>query len=218
MSQPAFRKRIVPPTVQHRALDMKQHNLFSNSSKANQSAVCFGIVLSLHMAALYAVIREPGTTLPNASVPLSVTFATASEPVRIKPKTATAKPKAVPQPSIANAAVAEPEPMPEQSSAKEEPAPPHVTPPRFDAAYLNNPVPAYPALSRRTGEKGRVWLRVFVNPDGSAREVTVHASSGHVRLDRAAKDAVERWRFSPARNGAAAVGAWVLVPISFTLS
>jgi periplasmic protein TonB len=217
MSQPAFRKRNIPPTVQRRALDMKQGNLFSNTSKAKQSAACFGIVLSLHMVALCAVIRESGMTLPNASVPLSVTFATASEPERAKPKTAVPKPKAVPRPMVANDALAELEPTPEPSLVKEEPAPPQVTPPRFDAAYLNNPVPAYPALSRRTGEQGRVWLRVFVGPDGSARDVTIQSSSGYARLDRSAKEAVERWKFAPARNGDNAVGAWVLVPISFTL-
>ena len=91
-------------------------------------------------------------------------------------------------------------------------------PPRFDAAYLNNPVPAYPAVSRRLGEQGRTLLRVFVNADGSAREVQVQTTSGYPRLDRAAREAVERWQFAPAREGARAVGAWVVVPILFSLN
>ena len=97
------------------------------------------------------------------------------------------------------------------------PAPLPVIAPRFDAAYLDNPSPVYPALSRRLGERGRVLLRVYVNADGTAREVQVRTPSGSARLDQAAKQAVERWRFVPARQGEDAVGAWVLVPISFQL-
>jgi protein TonB len=89
--------------------------------------------------------------------------------------------------------------------------------PRFDPAYLNNQAPVYPALSRRLREQGRVLLRVFVKPDGTAQEVLVSQSSGTPRLDSAARIAVERWKFVPARQGDAAVGAWVVVPISFSL-
>jgi len=198
---------------------MKRTNLFSSASHgAKPSAVCFGAVLLLHAAALFAMIRESDVSLPAASVPLSVSFATASEPVQAKRQNAASKPRPVPlpQPAIAKAQIAEPEPAP--PAAKQEPVPPQVTPPRFDAAYLNNPVPAYPTVSRRLGEKGRVWLRVFVNADGSARDVAIETSSGYARLDSAAKQAVERWRFTPARDGSAAIGAWVVVPISFTLS
>ena len=41
-----------------------------------------------------------------------------------------------------------------------------VSPPRFDAAYLNNPVPVYPNMSRRLRETGVVQLRVLVNASG----------------------------------------------------
>jgi len=92
-----------------------------------------------------------------------------------------------------------------------------VAPPRFDADYLHNPAPAYPALSRRLGEEGRVLLRVYVHADGSAGQVEVRESSGYERLDRAAREAVARWRFVPARQGERPVAAWVLVPISFSL-
>ena len=94
---------------------------------------------------------------------------------------------------------------------------PALTAPRFDAAYLNNPPPAYPPLSRRLGEQGRVLMRVFVDPNGAPAQVEVRESSGHPRLDDAAAAAVRRWRFVPARRGDEPVGAWVLVPISFNL-
>lgn len=92
-----------------------------------------------------------------------------------------------------------------------------VVPPVFDADYLHNPSPAYPALSRRLHEQGTVLLRVYVNADGSADRIEVRASSGHERLDRAARDVVGHWRFTPALRGDTPVAAWVLVPISFSL-
>jgi protein TonB len=92
-----------------------------------------------------------------------------------------------------------------------------VTPPVFNADYLVNPPPPYPTLSRRKGEEGRVVLRVLVNAAGTAQTVEIRASSGHERLDMAARDTVRRWKFVPARRGAEPVSAWVLVPISFRL-
>jgi protein TonB len=92
-----------------------------------------------------------------------------------------------------------------------------VTPARFDADYLNNPSPAYPPLSRRLGEQGRVVLRVPVSADGRPGLIDIKTSSGYPRLDAAARDAVGQWRFVPARRGEEAVAATVLVPIAFKL-
>jgi protein TonB len=92
-----------------------------------------------------------------------------------------------------------------------------VVAPRFDAAYLKNPEPDYPSLSKRFGEEGRVILRVLVNPDGQPEQVEIRQSSGHARLDQAALGTVRRWRFTPARRGSERLAAWVLVPLSFQL-
>lgn len=97
------------------------------------------------------------------------------------------------------------------------PPPPLVIPPRFDADYLDNPAPVYPALSRRLGEHGRVLLRVHVTAEGAATQVEIRESSGFQRLDKSARDTVLRWRFVPARQGDKGVAGWVLVPISFSL-
>ena len=98
------------------------------------------------------------------------------------------------------------------------PAPPApVTPPSFNADYLNNPAPAYPPVSRRMGEEGKVILRVHVNERGLPEEVQLRTSSGFSRLDAAALETVRQWKFVPARRGTSPVSAWVLVPISFSL-
>lgn len=92
-----------------------------------------------------------------------------------------------------------------------------ATPARFDADYLNNPAPAYPSASRRLGEEGKVMLRVFVDTEGRAGQIEIETGSGFARLDRAAREAVGRWKFVPARRGSETVGAWVLVPVVFSL-
>lgn len=92
-----------------------------------------------------------------------------------------------------------------------------IEPPRFDMSYLRNPAPAYPSTSRRLREQGRVLLSVLVSASGEAETVEVRASSGSDRLDRAAIDAVRRWRFAPARRGTQAIAGWALVPILFRL-
>lgn len=97
-------------------------------------------------------------------------------------------------------------------------APPATVAPRFDAAYLDNPAPAYPPLARRAGEQGRVLLRVHVTAEGLADDVQVRDSSGFPRLDAAAQETVRHWRFVPARQGDRTVAAWVMVPINFALA
>lgn len=91
-------------------------------------------------------------------------------------------------------------------------------PPKFGVAYLNNPAPEYPRMSRRLGEQGKVMLNVLVSVTGSPETVEILKSSGFERLDEAALNAVKHWRFEPARKGGKAVSAYVHVPMPFSLN
>lgn len=99
-----------------------------------------------------------------------------------------------------------------QPGAGTEPA---LTAARFDADYLHNPAPAYPAQSRRLKEEGTVLLLVRVSVEGTPLSVEVRNSSGFERLDEAGLQAVRQWRFVPAKRGGENVAASVLVPIQF---
>jgi len=87
----------------------------------------------------------------------------------------------------------------------------------FDAAYLNNPSPSYPAFSRKLGEQGKVLLDVYVNKDGLVDQANISKSSGFSRLDNAALNTVKNWRFVPAKKNGNIEGSWVQVPINFVL-
>ncbi|MFZ5593590.1 MAG: energy transducer TonB [Pseudomonadota bacterium] len=92
-----------------------------------------------------------------------------------------------------------------------------IEPPSFGAAYLNNPKPDYPLSARRLGMKGKVVLRVVVNPEGLPEDVQVLISSGAQPLDKAAQQAVRGWKFVPARQGDTPVRGTVNVPLNFGL-
>jgi periplasmic protein TonB len=144
----------------------------------------------------------------RAPTPVAESRMTERTPAAPAAETATAEP-ALPAPSVAVAAAA---PPPIAAAV-----PPTVLPPRFNADYLRNPAPAYPAMSRRLHEQGKVLLRVIVRADGSPDNVELHRTSGSARLDTAAVEAVRQWRFVPARQGETPVTAAVIVPIVFSL-
>lgn len=189
----------------------------------------------LHACAAVAMVllaQVPAVVVPSAPVMVSLIAAAEPEPVPQpqeppKPRPPRTQPlPPLPQPLLASAQQAEtpatapaPQapPPPAAVTTPMESAPVAVVPPRFDAAYLDNPVPRYPPLARRLGEQGKVLLRVLVNADGSAAQVELKSGSGSPRLDQSALDTVERWRFIPAKLGTQAVAAWVQVPIIFTL-
>jgi len=88
---------------------------------------------------------------------------------------------------------------------------------RVAPRYRFTPPPLYPALARSRGWQGDVELWVRVAEDGRVLEARVHDSSGFEMLDRAAVDAVGRWRFHPARIGQTPVPTEVRVPVCFRL-
>jgi protein TonB len=144
-----------------------------------------------------------------------------------------ARPVATPEPAAQVIAEPEPEPdrdvdvlpaplapdrAPDPAAATSAPvSQPAIEAPRFDAAYLDNPRPAYPLMARRRGQEGEVLLEVAVGADGRALRAEVLRSSGFSLLDGAAQRAVSGWRFVPARRGMVTIEATVRVPIRFRL-
>ena len=202
----------------------------------------FLLAIALHGAVLFYPVQRVINML--ATPPLTATIVKL-EPAAVLPPAPPAKAPAVspPSPSQRERRIATPRPVlaiaPQQASAPvtfsvpepvaAPPAPPsapvsnHAPPAaisaaRFDAAYLHNPRPNYPAASRRLGEEGKVLLKVRVSPDGQAAAVDIEKSSNFERLDEAARQAVARWRFVPAKRGDEAIEAWVIVPLVFRLN
>ncbi|WP_319242438.1 TonB family protein [uncultured Propionivibrio sp.] len=150
-------------------------------------------------------VAKPAVVVPRAQMPQP------ARPVPLPvPVTSTAPPSANAVPTDLPVAASSPAAAPAASTVAE-------SQPRYDADYLQNPAPGYPAAARRLGEEGKVMLHVRVDTGGRPVQIDVRTGSGSPRLDRAAVDAVWRWRFVAARRGDTAVEAWVLVPIIFNL-
>jgi protein TonB len=88
----------------------------------------------------------------------------------------------------------------------------------FNANYGSNPKPKYPGIATSRGWEGTVHLLVKVSAAGDGEEVTVQRSSGYDVLDEAAVEAVEKWKFIPAKRGETPVSSSVVVPINFVLN
>lgn len=71
-----------------------------------------------------------------------------------------------------------------------------VKPPRL----LREVAPVYPASARNSGATGVVTVRILVGADGSVEDVTVVGSSGNGAMDNSVVAAVNKWRFSPAKD------------------
>lgn len=190
------------------------------------------LVIALHGIVFWALLQLKLIPVPESLAVLSVSLLTPAEVIKPapeilppQPKPVTQRPTPVQMPTQLAAPATAPSPIAvAPAPTLVAPAPPVATAPtpvathpRFDADYLDNPKPPYPAISRRLSEQGRVLLRVHVDAEGRAGEVQLHTSSGSPRLDQSALDTVRRWKFVAARLGQQAVAAWVLIPIAFTL-
>ena len=146
------------------------------------------------------VAAAPVPQVP-APLPLAVAQATPAP---------TAVTGAAPAAVAPRAVVAEAGPAVQKAEAK-------VELPSSDADYLHNPKPAYPPLSKRRNEQGRVVVRVLIGADGAAQKADVKVSSGFERLDKSALETALTWRYVPGKRGGVAETMWVDVPINFVL-
>lgn len=77
------------------------------------------------------------------------------------------------------------------------------------------PPPEYPRAALRNRESGTVLVRVAVDASGMPSDVTLEKNSGSRDLDRAALEAVRKWRFQPAQRDGQAVAGSLVIPIEF---
>lgn len=196
----------------------------------------FLLVAAAHVLAWKWISSEPGKQaamrlLNSVEVTLLAPHAPeAAPPAPAPPRPEPVKPAIKPQASPARqpqaTAATKPAMLPHETAVATSPPPsqsmavatePVVEPPRYNAAYLNNPPPAYPLAARRRGVEGSVLLRAEVQPDGRCSRTELKQSSGSSLLDQAAQQAVLNWRFVPARRGSQAIVAWVEIPVTFKL-
>lgn len=212
---------------------------------SNMGAMAGSIAIHAFVATWLLSSVMPAEMIPQQMIKLTLVATPSAESVEQKPAPvsqpipiekiqnhAVKKPKNTPKESPRAMQKAENPPLtqaaPVQALAALSPAAGHsanttetaqlvITKPLFDAAYLQNPAPEYPAQAKRRNMEGTVMLDVVVSQVGAARSVYIAESSGFALLDESAKNAVSRWKFVPAKRGGETVEARVMVPIEFRL-
>jgi periplasmic protein TonB len=194
--------------------------------------LCVGAtIVAVHALGLYVALTfEPQIQQAVAQVPLTATFISQPEPPRRRelPQVSVVTPQPIVRtPDLPLIEI--PTDAPQSSRAITVPvqaAPPPATQaedrstPKLVSTveYVREPSPRYPPQSRRLREQGLVVLRVVIDERGEASSIEIETSSGHARLDDAARDAVLRAAFRPYVEDGAPRRALVLIPIEFALN
>lgn len=194
--------------------------------------LCVGAtILAVHAVGLYvAVTFAPRIQQAVAQVPLTATFVSLPEPTAQRPLPQVSVVTPQPMVQVPDLPLIEiPTDAPPASRAITVPVravPPPSTPaedrstPKMVSTveYVREPSPRYPPQSRRLREQGLVVLRVVIDERGEASSIEIETSSGHARLDDAARDAVLRAAFRPYVEDGEPRRALVLIPIEFALN
>lgn len=80
---------------------------------------------------------------------------------------------------------------------------------------VNKLPPTYPSSLLGKGIGGRVLVTCSVDDSGRVTGTSIKQSSGHPELDKAAVNAVNKWKFKPASKGGRKVKATCVVPFNF---
>lgn len=192
------------------------------------AAIAFGIGLLLFVIVWWAG-RDDGFYTPEATVPgKSLPVEALPEPLSTGDG-ASGMEEPAPRPAAEERPqLVEEKPMPAPVSETPMPVAPADATPSAAGVPLapgdvpvpipgQTPAPEYPPSAMRNSAEGTVMVRVEVGADGMPTAVDVAQRSGSRDLDRAAVDAVRRWRFQPAQRDGQAVSGAVTVPIDFKM-
>lgn len=98
-----------------------------------------------------------------------------------------------------------------------QPRAPVLVQPKIDSRYLGSFQPAYPADERLAEHEGRVVVRVLVGTDGRVKQVEPVSTASPAFLEATRRQALTRWRFTPATRDGVAIEAWREMAVRFQL-
>ena len=75
--------------------------------------------------------------------------------------------------------------------------------------------PAYPGSLLKKGIGGKVLVTCVVDDSGRVVSTSIKMSSGHPDLDKAAINAVNKWKFKPGMKAGKSIKATCVVPFNF---
>jgi TonB family protein len=79
--------------------------------------------------------------------------------------------------------------------------------------------PLYPAIAKKAGIAGEVWLKLLVREDGRVDKVeVVKSTKPEMGFEEAAIAAAQKFEFKPALKNGHPVATWVVLPFHFKIS
>jgi len=191
----------------------------------------FSLVVLLHVVIIYALVNGLARKIVDViKKPIETKLVEEHKappppdaPPPPPPKLVIPPPPFIPPPEI-QIAIAPSVNAITQVTTKAPPAPPvfkptprPATPAALDRSSCPTPEPPYPMASRRNQESGTLTLRIQIDANGAPGQVEVTRSSGHTRLDDAAKLWIASCRFKTATVEGRSVAGWATQAYTFNL-
>ena len=144
----------------------------------------------------------------------------APPPPKTPPPTPTAPAPVVP--STTAPVISVPVAPPAPTVAAPAPTPPAPAAPAIRTAAVIQPgatcaKPDYPSASRRLEEEGTVTLRFLIGTDGRVLQAEIDKTSGYVRLDEAARNALAKCQFRPGTVDGKPEQSWASIRYAWRL-
>lgn len=192
---------------------------FGRETDRKRRFIGLGFVILLHVAVIYALLTGLARKVVQV-VPAPIETEIVDDvrpdqsepepppPTLVKPPAPFVPPPEIkirqpPPPSPDTITRTSPDPKPRETIAHR----PTRTPPQINAGK-NCPEPEYPSLSLRLGERGTVVLQFLIGVSGRVRDSKVVQSSGHPRLDEAARRSLSRCHFVPGTEDGQPIQSW----------
>ncbi|HTT79031.1 MAG TPA: energy transducer TonB [Stellaceae bacterium] len=190
------------------------------------------IAVVLHVALIYALVTGLGyQAIEVLQEPLQAKIIQEAKPpppnTPPPPQLANLLPPYIPPPEVRiqqpatatnaiTAVVHVPPPAPAPAAAPApRPQPVHV--PAVLGAASRCQKPEYPPMAERLGEQGTVVLRFLVSANGAVLRSEVASSSGHARLDDAARDALSQCQFRPGTVDGRPEQSWAVIKYNWRI-
>jgi len=205
----------------------------AQENKSTKQATGFALVILLHVGLIYVLASGLGAhAIKLIQKPLQTILI--DDPVAPPPELAPPPPVLAPPPP---AYIPPPELVIRQSAAptnaiaavsheKPVPAPvPVVAAPVHEPVRVQPVIEAakrcqaldYPPMAKRLGEEGAVVLQFLIGEDGKVIESKVASSSGHPRLDEAARSGLGSCQFKPGTVDGKPEKSWAAVKYNWKL-
>ncbi|HEX7871772.1 MAG TPA: TonB family protein [Sphingobium sp.] len=219
--------------VQAERSGYRSSSSLSPASLAGVVIVHLGLGAAVLSMTAITIFREPPTILLGKNIPATAPRADPVKAEPVKPAVKTPVTTTTPviilpkQPDTSDFARPDPVPIPGTlggTGSFIDPVKPTETPPPImidakpDARFAGVFQPAYPAAMLRLQVEGNVTVRITIGPDGRVLDVALVSAVDPAFFEATKRQALSRWRFTPATRDGVPVVTEKVMTVRFRLT